>query len=711
MTDSIAKVSVGPALRRDAPTERWHEAARRRRLLLTVLILAQTALATYAMLAVLPYHGEDLIEVALLTLFALLFAWISAGFWVAVYGFFTRRRGGDPHSLSRRLLPEALEATPTAPTAIVFPIYHEDVSRTFAGLRSTYLDLQRTGDLDAFEFFVLSDSRDPDVWLAEQEAWYRVTEELSARGRIHYRRRVVNLNRKTGNVADFFRRWGRRFRYTVVMDADSLMQGPTLVRMVRMMDLAPKVGILQTSPGIVNASSTYARIQQFANRVYGPLFTAGLAAMQLGDATFWGHNAVIRTDAFMRHCGLRRLRGWGFLGGEVLSHDFVEASLMRQGGYEVWLEAELPGSYEESPPTLVDELLRDRRWARGNLQHLQFVFRPGIPGAQRLAFINGIMSYVASPLWFGFLVLTTIEVARFTLFPVEYFPEPYLLHPLWPEWRPEWAITLALGTVVVLFTPKVLAFFDLVLDGRRRRAIGGAGRLALGILVEALVSILLAPVKMLAHSQFVTGTLLNLEVHWAGQNRTQEIGWGQALKRHAVGSLLALFWGGFAYWLDPMYFYWSLPVALPLVLAAPVTVVLSRFRPGRLLQQAGLLLSPEESEPPGVLLELDRPTPLPPVPTSRFEAAVLDPWRNKLQLALARRRGDTPQRVARRAELVERCLSDGPGGLEPAERSWLAQDARALSTLHREVWHGSGGEHWRRAQETICSGASADPTP
>lgn len=703
MASSIAKAAPLSTKRHAAAGGRdWERVAGRRRWLLTVLILAQTFAATYGMLGVLPYHGEGLLEKSLLAMFAILFAWISAGFWVAVYGFVIRRRGGDPWSLARRLPQEAVDAAPMAPTAIVFPIYHEDVSRTLAGIRSTYLELARTGELHAFELFILSDSRDPDVWLTEQDAWYRICDELSAHGRIHYRRRMVNLNRKPGNLADFFRRWGRQFRYTVVMDADSLMEGDTLVRMVRMMELAPEVGILQTSPGIVNAGSSYARLQQFANRVYGPLFTAGLAATQLGDAAFWGHNAVIRTEPFMRHCGLRRLRGWGFLGGAVLSHDFVEAALMRRAGYEVWLEPDLQGSFEESPPTLVDELLRDRRWAKGNLQHLQFVFRPRIRFAQRLAFINGIMAYLASPLWFGFLVLTTLEVARFALFPVEYFPEPYSPFPTWPEWRPQWAIMLAFGTLVVLFAPKILAFVDVLLDRARRRAIGGAGRLGASIIIEAVVSVLLAPVRMLAHTQYVTGTLLNLHVHWAGQNRTQEIGWGQALRRHAFGTVLAIAWSGFAFWLDPMYFLWSLPVALPLILAAPVTVWLSRFRTGRLLQEARLLVTPEETRRPEVLEHLARPDPLPAVAVTPFEAAVLDPWRNRLHVALARRRKDTSARRARRRALTGRCLEAGAHALRPAERAWLAQDAVALETLHREAWRGRS-ERWLRALDALCT--------
>lgn len=680
----------------------WTTTALWRRSLMVVLVLAQSLTAVYAMLGVLPYHGTTVLEISLLSLFGILFTWISAGFWMAVYGFVARRAGGDPQGLLGRHGGAALERTPLAPTAVVFPIYHEDVERTMAGLRATYHDLARAGALDAFEFFILSDSRDPEVWLAEQEAWYRLRRELSAHGRIHYRRRILNLNRKTGNVADFLRRWGRRFRYMIVMDADSLMSGETLARMVRLMERDPKVGILQTSPALVNAASTYARIQQFANRVYGPLFTEGLAAVQLGDAVFWGHNAIIRVEPFMRHCGLRRLRGPSFLGGSILSHDFVEAAQMRRAGYEVWLEPRLEGSYEESPPTLVDELTRDRRWAYGNLQHLHFLVRRGVRLAHRFAFANGIMAYLASPLWFLFLALSTVEVARFTLMPVDYFPESHRLFPVWPEWRPEWAVSLALSTAFLLFTPKLLAFVDVALDRGRRRAMGGALRVFFGVLFELIVSVLLAPVRMLAHSRYVLETLLNLSVSWAGQNRTREIGWRAALIKHGPGSLLAAAWAAYAFSLKPLFFYWSLPVSLPLVLAAPVTVWLSRFRLGQALQRRGVLVTTEERKAPAVLDALRAGPMLRRTPLSPFEAAVLDPWRHRLHLAFARPRRDTAGRRARRTRLLSRCLVGGPNALSPAEKTWLLLDPDGLRSLHREAWEAPADSPWGRRLERLC---------
>ncbi|MCB1959984.1 MAG: glucans biosynthesis glucosyltransferase MdoH [Rhodocyclaceae bacterium] len=679
----------------------WYASARRRRWLLAALVALQTAGACYAMLGVLPYHGSTGLERAIVAVAAILFGWISAGFWTALFGFVIRRRGGDPLSPGARFPDARLQSVALAPTAIVFPIYHEDVQRTLAGLRATWRDAERTGQIGHFTFFVLSDSRNPAIWLREREACQRVRDELGAQCRLYYRRRAINLNRKTGNVADFLRRWGRHFRYMIVMDADSVMQGAALVRMVRVMQSDPVIGILQSAPTLINAVSAHARIQQFATRLYGPLFTDGLATLQLGEAVFWGHNAIIRVDAFMRHCGLRHLRGWGFLRGAVLSHDFVEAACIRRAGYEVWLDPSLEGSYEESPPTLVDELERDRRWAHGNLQHLYFLFRRGVAGAHRMAFANGIMAYLASALWFAYLVMITFELAQFTLRPIEYFPNPNSPFPVWPEWQPQWAINLAAGTVFVLFAPKLLALVDVACDPPRRVAMGGLLRITLGMLLEMLVSILLSPIRMLSHTRYVLVTLLNISVRWAGQNRTDETGWLHAFIHHAPGALLALGWAGFAYWLQPLFFYWSLPIAVPLVLAAPVSVWLSRFGSGRALRRARLLLIADETDPPAVVQDLQAaPALAPSTGLSAFEAAVIDPQRNRFHVALAHPRRDTTMRQQRRQMLVERALADGASALSAAEQAWLVDDGRALAELHDAVWRAPHDSRWHARVET-----------
>ena len=677
---------------------RWRRVANLRRAVLMLFVFGQTAVASYYLLWVLPYHGGTPLEISMLVLFAILYAWIAVGFWTAVFGFVIRLMGGDRHSILKHHTEAELLETPLAKTAVLLPIYHEPVHWTLSGLKAVYRDIERTGQIEHFEFYILSDSRNPDVWLEEQVAWNQLVKDLGGEGRIFYRRRPVNLNYKSGNVADFLRRWGKRCKYMVVLDADSLMTGSTIVRMVRLMEREPGVGILQTNPNIINGQSLFARIQQFANRFYSTLFANGLAAIQMGDAAFWGHNAILRIEPFMNHCGLRKLPGIGIFGGPIMSHDFVEAAYMGRAGYEVWLEPGLGGSYEESPPTLADELSRDSRWAKGNLQHLWVMLRePGLRFAHRMAFLNGIMAYVASPLWLGFLILTTIAAAQMTLSPIEYFPDGHQgLFPLWPEWRPEWALGLALSTLALLFLPKFLAILDAMIH-RFTKEFGGLFRLFCSVILEIMISVLLAPVRMWAHSRYVVSALLNVSLHWAGQNRTEETGWKEALITQLPGMLLAGGWSAFAWSLDTMFFLWSLPVALPLILAAPTAVYLSRNSLGQALKKCRLLLIPEESIAMSLLedavwyrsRELANPTLTP------LEQAVLRLDHNRLHQALAwdHRHGS---RTAELEACVARCLKEGPEALSRSEMSQIARDRQSLKALHEGAWRATPGSFWGR---------------
>lgn len=675
----------------------WRGAALWRRSLLVSLVVLQTALASWFMLQVLPYYGGNAVEVGMVCLFAILFGWISVGFWIGVLGFYYRCRGGDPQSLLQQTDSLSLQQTPLARTAILLPIYHESVERSLGGLKAVYQSLARTGQLQHFDFYILSDSRDPDIWLEEQLAWQQLCRELDADGRIFYRRRTLNLNYKSGNVGDFLRRWGAGYDYMIVLDADSLMGGDTLVKMVQLMQRNPQVGILQTSPSLLNGRSFFARVQQFGSQLYGPLFTTGLAAVQLGEAAFWGHNAILRIKPFMRWCGLRKLTGRGLFSGPVMSHDFVEAAYMGRAGYEVWLEPGLGESYEESPPGLVDELLRDRRWAKGNMQHLWIMLCGSrLRLAHRAALLNGIMSYLASPLWLAFLVLSTIETTRLVLWPINYFPDPHQLFPLWPEWDPRKALILILTTFSLLFLPKFLALADALIQGRAK-AFGGRLKMLGSVLLEILISALLAPVRMLAHSRHVLEALFNFTLRWAGQNRTDELTWKTAFASHAPGMLLALCWSSFALWLKPMFFYWSLPVALPLIFAAPISVLLSRVQTGQQLRRKGWLLTPEEYAGSGLVDDLDDfqqqyhiDSPWPP-----FIASLLNPRINRFQVAMARDIQGEARRVQLR-ELGERCIAKGANALTTAEKNMLARDATSLRWLHEQAWLSPPDSPWGR---------------
>ena len=414
------------------PRGYWHRAATARRIALSGLVLAQTWIATDFMASVLPYQGRQPLEIAILVLFAILFGWISAGFWTAMAGFFLLCVRGDRYMISRTAPPDApLDAA--ARTAIIMPIYNEDVARVFAGLRATYESLARRGALEHFDFFVLSDSIDADARVAELQAWMELARDVNGWERVFYRWRQHRIKRKSGNVADFCRRWGRQYRYMVVLDADSVMSGDCLVRLAQLMEANPNAGIIQTAPRAAGRDTLHARVQQFATRVYGPLFTAGLHFWQLGESHYWGHNAIIRVAPFMQHCALGRLPGRGSLSGEILSHDFVEAALMRRAGWAVWIAYDLPGSYEEMPPNLVDELQRDRRWCQGNLMNFRLFLMKGLHPAHRAVFMTGVMAYLSAPLWFMQLLLATALLAVHTLTVPQYFVEPYQLFPLWPE--------------------------------------------------------------------------------------------------------------------------------------------------------------------------------------------------------------------------------------------------------------------------------------
>ena len=594
----------------DAPPSRvpWQRMAWLRRTVLTGLVLAQTSIAVNYMATILPYKGGNALEIAVIALFAMLFAWISGGFWTAMAGFALHLFGPDRLSVSR-MAPRDAPIPEDARTAIVMPICNEDVARVFAGLRVTCESLARTHYAGRFDFFVLSDSGDPDVRVAETEAWATLCRTLDGAARIYYRWRRHRIKRKSGNIADFCRRWGARYRYMIVLDADSVMSGECMTRLVQLMEAHPDAGIIQTAPVAAGRDTLHARLQQFATRVYGPLYTAGLHFWQLGDAHYWGHNAIIRLAPFMRHCALARLPGRGALSGEILSHDFVEAALMRRAGWGVWIAHDLVGSYEEVPANLLEELRRDGRWCQGNLMNFRLAFMRGITPAHRAVFVSGVMAYLSAALWFLLLVLSTVLVAQHAWGEPRYFIDSYQLHPNWPSWQPERALALLGSTAVLLFLPKVSAVLLLALRGAA--GYGGAARLALSALGEVGLSAVLAPVRMMFHTGFIMRSLLGWRVQWKSPAREDaEIRGAEAVRRHGPHALFGAAWAALVYALDPAFLSWMLPVLGPMMLSPVVSAFLSRRSLGVCARRRGVFLIPEESWPPRELRSLGAHTQL-----------------------------------------------------------------------------------------------------
>jgi membrane glycosyltransferase len=556
----------------------WHAAARRRRAMLLVMVLAMAGAAAALRIDAAPSHPGALWWAATV-LMTLLFAWVGVGCATAAMGAWATWRGDSfapALSASRRPIDAA------ARTAIVMPICNEDINAVFAGLRATCESLAATGALQLFDVFVLSDTADPALRVAEERAWKRLCamlgEPADGSGRVFYRWRKRRVKRKAGNVADFCRRWGRNYRYMVVLDADSTMSGDTLVQLVRLMEANPRAGILQTLPQLANPGTLHARAQRFASRVTGRLFARGMAWWQLGDAHYWGHNAILRVEPFMRHCGLARLPGRGGLAGEILSHDFVEAALMGRMGYEVWLVPELEGSWEQSPSNLLDELQRDRRWCQGNLQNLRLVAEPGWRRAHRAMFAVGALSYGVAPLWLAF---TALGVSS--------------------EGGNAGDKSLWLLTVALLLLPRVLSVV-VVVARKEAAAFGGVAQLTASALFELLVSTVQAPLRMLAHSVYVFGALTGLKLEWKSPPRAAEAPqWGDVTRR--VGGLIMLPMAAGLGLLQRSVTVALAPMWLPLSMAVPFVVLTGHPRAGALAKRLGLLRTPEEGKRPRPLVQ------------------------------------------------------------------------------------------------------------
>ena len=672
----------------------WQGRALRRRLLLALLVFPPALLAAWGVSTVLPFHGGSAIEKALIVVSGLLFAWVSVGFWVALAGFvvLTRRSGRDLLGRDLPVLPTAI--SPGCRTAILFPICGEDMRRISAGVFSVYRSLQETGQMNAFDFFLLSDSKDPDAWVNEEIQWRQLSSDLGDPGNIFYRRRHLNIKRKSGNVADFCRRFGAAYRYMIVFDADSVMSGTSLVRLVQLMEHHPDVGIIQTPPAVVGRETLFARMQQFASRAYGPLFAAGLHALQLGDGSFWGHNAILRVEPFMEHCSLPRLPGKAPWGGDILSHDFVESALMRRAGWTVWLAYDMDGSYEEPPPTLVDEINRDRRWCSGNLQHLRLLFVDGFSAAHRWLFINGIMSYVSALLWMVLLLLSSAAVIVEAFRPPEYFPSGRALFPQWPVWDPFGPLALLTVTAVLLFFPKFLALLTIVRQKRCSRFGGICGMLK-SLFVESLLSVCLAPLRMWFHCKFIAFHFLGIKTGWLPQNREDlSTGWRDATRFHGSGVLFAALWTVILGLISPGFLLWMMPIVIPLLLAVPISVLTSRTNLGQAARKHRLFLIPEETAPPPELVALMNrqvvlarsESPLRLKSTDGFVRAVLNPRINLLHRRLSGNTIQSRLAAGRRFLLLRKALNSGPEGLSVEEKKRILRDSLTLWMLHKAVW-------------------------
>ncbi len=544
------------------------------------LTLAALALALRAMPltggARLLYAGAVAVNVGLLALSS----WSAVlGALVALWQRAGRRVAG----------PVLLPPTGRARTAVLLPIYEEDATRVFAaaGVIARSLASERLGTAD---LFVLSDTRSATGAAAEEQAYRRLLAQMPAHGlAIHYRRRVSNAGRKTGNIAEFIGRWGAEYDYMVVLDADSLMTGAAIARLVGAMEANPNAGLIQSMCYPVGRATLFARMQQFAARLHGPLLARGVAWWQGPRGSYWGHNAIIRIAAFAGHCGLPTLPGRAPLGGEILCHDTVEAALLLRAGWDVWMLPDGPGgqhggSWEETPTNLLDHLDRDRRWCQGNLQHFGVLRAEGLKLASLVHLGQGIAHYLSAPL---FIVLAAAGAA---------LPRHGSGEPGASSWL--WTMVLTL-----LFAPRLLSVAGILVDGRSARSFGGRPRLLASVVLDQAFSLLAGPVSLVFYSVFVASTLAGRVVRWDAQPRDDRgLGWRETWGRFGLPLTLAACMVAAVLPWTPVLAVTLLP---GLVLGVPVAVWSSRRDTGLWARRHGLFLTPEETSPPAMLPALD----------------------------------------------------------------------------------------------------------
>jgi membrane glycosyltransferase len=621
-----------------------------------------------------------------LALFFVLTTWIALWFWIAATGAWHL---WELHRPNRVILPPFApeDAPPLSRTAILLPVYNEDPAPVFARILAMLDSLHKLGHAEAFDFFVLSDTRDADIWLEEEWHWLRVQSQLERKGKVYYRRRSENAGRKAGNIADFCERWGADYRFMIVLDADSLMDGEVMVELVRRMDNDPHLGLLQTPTLPLGDQSLISRCQQFSARLCTPLLADALEWFSGDGGNYWGHNAIIRTAAFTRFCGLSDLPGKAPLGGPILSHDFVEAALMQRGGYKVRLATDLNASYEQCPTTLPLFAQRDQRWCQGNMQHARLVVSRRIPLSNRFHFATGVMAFASSPLWMLFLLVTLFGRVVHNVKVRAAAVDASAGTAGW--------LAFAIFAVVMfmLLAPRIWGATIACRDPKVRAGLGGVTGVVRSLLLEFGISVLIAPIMMAFHTLFIFSTLSGQRVEWDAQSRSESgVGLGQAWRAHRGQTFAGVVATIVVALVAPELLLWLMPILVGLILSVPISMAVSSARVGAWFKRQGLLNIPEEIELPPILQlfqQAQREIQALECPSrsQMFQRFLDDPvWlRSHFAMleAVAAVRAAPP-------EAIEQCKSEIRMGhrsqMSNVLKQTLLADPSALTELHHELW-------------------------
>ncbi len=528
--------------------------------------LIGTALLMSGLYGWLANGGMSGMEWALLSMIGATFIWVSLSVstvGVAIAGLLARANA-DARPAS---------AVTGIDVALLVPIYNEVPQNVFGNAVAMLHDLATRNGPHNYTLFILSDTRDDAIAAQEWQAFEDLRSTAPAGICVHYRRRSDNTDKKIGNIAEWVRGWGAAFEGMVVLDADSLMSGRAIDRLASELSSDPRAGLIQTFPMLIGAQTVFARLQQFSNVAYGWLLAEGLATWARSEGNYYGHNAIIRTQAFATNAMLPHMRGRGGSEQLVLSHDFVEAGLLRRAGWGVRFLPRVTGSFEETPATLIDYVIRDRRWCRGNLQHLRLLGTKGLHPVSRFHLFHGAVAYLLSPAWFFLLVIWALLGKDADTNVIRYFNEA---NPLFPDWPPAMShIDSAVFLVIMyamLLTPKIAGAAIIAATPRAARVFGGAGPFLRSFAVEVALSIAYAPIMMIQQTKAVVRALTSQSEAWAPQSRTaRQHSWATLVKFHWVEMALGIIL--LSGLLAGLVSLWLVPIMMSLLLAVPLSAL------------------------------------------------------------------------------------------------------------------------------------------
>ncbi|MGX1785932.1 glucans biosynthesis glucosyltransferase MdoH [Bosea sp. NPDC055332] len=567
-------------------------ALRARRWLVATLNLLTLAALLYGLAHVLSAGGWSLADIAIFIAFLFGAPWTVLGFWNAVIGLWLLHGTKDGLDQVAPFAAAGEADTPLAlRTAVLMTLRNENPARAFARLRVVKESLNATGEGGWFDYFVLSDTNDPAVAAQEEALAAELSRDAGEDCTIVYRRRSDNAGYKAGNVREFCERWGDRYELMLPLDADSVMSGEAIVKLARMMQAYPKLGILQSLVVGMPSKSAFARIFQFGMRHGMRPYTMG-SAWWIGECgPFWGHNAFVRIAPFRDHCHLPTVPGGPPLGGPIMSHDQVEATLMRRAGYEVRVLPVEAGSWEENPPTMLEFARRDLRWCLGNLQYLKIMDIPGLKAMSRFQLAWAILMFIGLPAWtlmIALLPLKVLEDRGIADYPAGFAAFLYVLF------------------FAMYLSPKLAGFADILLTKDGTKRYGGTLRFIISSLIEIVFAFLQGAVSTFRTTLFMIGLAFGkARIGWNGQARdAHALSFATAFAGLWPHLLFGLYIFGTLALLSPTVLIWSLPLTAGYVLAIPFAMLTAAPALGTLFVRTGLCGIPEDFEPPAEIVAI-----------------------------------------------------------------------------------------------------------